>query len=469
MATTEVLFARDQERDGVVVDIAGGPALRDAESALRAVGGLLARTPGLSGAESAYFAGRLLVFATSGRARHDGEWENTSWWDFTAGAGASEEYRRMCVIGPTRSLVAAKAERAGVPSIARTQVEFWSGLLGASGYAESDRVLDAPTTEAWIGPWASHLVRLGVRFLTGHRVIRLRTAGGRVRAAAVRLPSGAVHEIEADWFVCAVPAEAAVRTLGPEVCDLDESLTDIDRLETDWMTGIQFFLREPTPLAHGHVVHVDSPWALTSIAQAQFWSGTDLPRRYGDGTVRDCLSVDVSAWDVPGPLTGRPARACTRAEFIEEVWHRLESSLRRGARGLLSRGLVHSCFTDPAIRWPAEPGGLARNREPLLISTPGSRRWRPRPAGRVPNLFQAGDHVDVDLNLATMEAADQSAKAAVNALLAAAGSRADSCVVRGWAPPSELDRLRVLDDELYAAGLPNVFDRPAPWVSGPAR
>ncbi|MEU9714873.1 FAD-dependent oxidoreductase [Streptomyces sp. NPDC047976] len=466
VATSEVLYARDGGRDGVVVDISGTPGTRTVEATLRATGRLLARTPGLSAEESAHFANRLLVFATSGTARHDGEFENTSWWDFTAGATASEEYRRLCVIGPTRTLVAAKAEVASVASIGRAQVEFWSGLLGGTGHAEADRVLDAPTTEAWIGPWADHLLGLGVRFLVGHRVTRLLTARGAVRAAAVRTPSGALREIEADWFVCAVPAEAAVRTLGPEVCELDESLAGMDRLETDWMTGVQFFLREPTPLVRGHVIHVDSPWALTSIAQAQFWSGVDFPERYGDGTVRDCLSVDVSAWDVPGPLTGKPARACTRGEALREVWHQLADSLRLDGRDLLSPDpdLVHSCFTDPAIDWPTERGALARNREPLLISTAGSRRWRPQPAGRVPNLFQAGDHVDVDLNLATMEAADQSAKAAVNALLATAGVRAPECVVHGRPRPAELARLHRLDDELYAAGLPNAFDRQAPWA-----
>ncbi|GAA2262486.1 FAD-dependent oxidoreductase [Streptomyces amakusaensis] len=463
VATTEVLYARDGERDGVVVDIAGGPATRNVEVTLRAMGRLAARTPGLSPEESAHFANRLLVFATSGRSRRDGEFENVSWWDFTAGATASEEYRRLCVIGPTRTLVAAKAESASVASIGRVQVEFWAGLLGGARHAEADRVLDAPSTEAWIGPWAAHLVGLGVRFLVGHRVTRLRTARGAVRAAVVRTPSGVVREIEADWFVCAVPAEAAVRTLGPEVCELDESLRAVDRLETDWMTGVQFFLRERTPLVHGHVIHVDSPWALTSVAQAQFWSGIDFSARYGDGTVHDCLSVDVSAWDVPGLLTGRPARECTREEVVREVWHQLTQSLRRDGRGLLSPGLVHTCFTDPAIRWPSKPGSLARNTDPLLISTAGSRRWRPKPAGKVPNLFQAGDHVDVDLNLATMEAADQSAKAAVNALLATAGSTAPECVVRGWEQPAELARLQRLDDELYAAGLPNTFDRPAPW------
>ena len=65
------------------------------------------------------------------------------------------------------------------------------------------------------------------------------------------------------------------------------------------MTGVQFFLRRPTPVVPGHVVLVDSPWAVTAVSQGQFWPRTDLAR-FGDGQVRDVLSAIISNWDVPG-------------------------------------------------------------------------------------------------------------------------------------------------------------------------
>jgi hypothetical protein len=36
------------------------------------------------------------------------------------------------------------------------------------------------------------------------------------------------------------------------------------------MNAIQFYLREPVPVVYGHVLHIDSPWALASLSQAQF-------------------------------------------------------------------------------------------------------------------------------------------------------------------------------------------------------
>ena len=39
----------------------------------------------------------------------------------------------------------------------------------------------------------------------------------------------------------------------------------------EWMNGIQFYLPRNLPTAHGHVIHIDTEWALTSISQLQFW------------------------------------------------------------------------------------------------------------------------------------------------------------------------------------------------------
>src|SRR5207237_9708924 len=49
-----------------------------------------------------------------------------------------------------------------------------------SGYGAADRLLNAPTNEAWIDPWVAHLRTLGVRFISGHRVAELVVSGGRV-------------------------------------------------------------------------------------------------------------------------------------------------------------------------------------------------------------------------------------------------------------------------------------------------
>ncbi|WP_441248136.1 hydroxysqualene dehydroxylase [Kitasatospora sp. McL0602] len=462
--TREVLHARADGRDGLVLGVSGSSGQRDVEATLRGLGSFLAQADGLSAAEARYFANRLLVHATSSDERRAAQWEHTSWWDYAGAVGASEEYRRLCVIGPSRSLVAAKAEVASADSIARTQTEFWYGLLGRKQYAAADRVLNAPTNEAWIDPWVRHLEGLGVRFELGRSVRKLEVRDGRVRAAVTAGADGVLRRVEADWFVCAVPAERAVHLLDADVLDADPGLAGIARLETDWMTGIQFYLRRRTPIAQGHAIYLDSPWALTSVSQAQFWTGVDLAAAYEDGTVADCLSVDISAWDVPGPLYGKAAWDCTSREVAAEVWHQLCQALNRPGAEQLTDDLLHSWFLDPAVTGLDGPG-RARNSEPLLITTAGSTQHRPRAATALPNLFLAGDWVLNDLNLATMEAADQTGKAAANALLAAAGSQADSCEIRTIETPPELAELHRIDAQLHRAGLPNMFDLPEPWAT----
>ncbi|MFI0221403.1 FAD-dependent oxidoreductase [Streptomyces lydicus] len=208
---------------------------------------------------------------------------------------------------------------------------------------------------------------------------------------------------------------------------------------------------------HGHVIHVDSPWVLTSVSQAQFWKGRDFRSTSGDGEVADCLSVDISAWDRPGILYGRPGLKCTPDEVRREVWAQLKAGLNGAGRQVLADADLHSWFMDPAVTGLGGPA--PSNREQLLIHPVGT--WYDRPSSRtaVPNLFLAGDYVATDIGLATMEGANESARRAVNALLDTAGSTAPRCRVRRLHRPPELAFLHKLDEIRYRSGLPNLFDR----------
>ena len=106
------------------------------------------------------------------------------------------------------------------------------------------------------------------------------------------------------------------------------------------MNGVQFYLRRDLPTAHGHVIHIDTEWALTSISQLQFWRSMP-PDLFGDSDVRGVLSVDVSDWDGPGS-NGRPAMQCSREEVVREVWKQLKRSINvdRGAAARRRPALV---------------------------------------------------------------------------------------------------------------------------------
>ncbi|MEA2123948.1 MAG: hypothetical protein QOI80_730, partial [Solirubrobacteraceae bacterium] len=200
---------------------------------------------------------------------------------------------------------------------------------------------------------------------------------------------------------------------------------------------------------------IDAPWALTALNQAQFWPSRDLPKAYGDGTVKDTLSVDISNWDAKGILFDKPAKRCTKAEVAAEVWAQIKQHKTAGDK--LPDGIVHSSFLDPGIRWHARRGRNT-NETPLLVNTVGSWEKRPTARTQIPNLFLAGDYVQTDVDLATMEGANESGRAAVNALLDTSGSNAERCAMYTLYRPPEFEAAKAADAELYRAGRPNALD-----------
>jgi uncharacterized protein with NAD-binding domain and iron-sulfur cluster len=308
-------------------------------------------------------------------------------------------------------------------------------------------------------PWVRLLKRRGVRFHVGHAVEALSMQRGRVEHARARDGHGRRRFVEADWFVSAMPAERARRLWSREVLAGDPSLKLMDELYVDWMNGIQFYLRRPLSIVRGHMTFVDAPWALTALTQGQFWPRRQFTRDYGDGRAVDCLSVDVSDWDTRGIVYGKPAKRCSRQQVAREVLEQIKAHLNDNGGPVLTDEMIHSWHLDPAIAWhPARRRNS--NDEPLLVNTVDTWRKRPKARTRIRNLFLAGDYVQTNIDLATMEGANESGRAAVNALLDAAGSKARPVTMYELYDPPEMEPLKRADLALYRAGQPNALDHP---------
>ncbi|MEE2032034.1 hydroxysqualene dehydroxylase [Rhodococcus chondri] len=402
------------------------------------------------------FLRKLVMFLTSCIERRDTEWEHQTWSQTLEADGKSKAYRDILVSALTRQLVAARPATVSTRTIGiMGQAFVWNAMGTVPAYGHLDRLLSAPTNEAWIYPWAALLRNLGVRFEMGWAAESLDIDGGKITGARVVDGDGNRATVDADWFVAAMPVERAVPLWSPRILAADPRLEGMRQLTTDWMVGIQYFLRRSTPVAQGHVAYLGSPWALTSISQAQFWRGS-FAGRYGDGSAHDCLSVDISDWDTPGILYGKTAEECTAQEVAAETWEQMKLCLNDSGDHVLHDDEVVSWFLDPGVRWDAA-AGRNTNDTPLLINTAGS--WTNRPDARtaIPNLFLAGDYVRTDIDLATMESANESARAAVAALLEAAGSPAAPPSLYRLHEPPELAPARQIDADRYRAGLPHLL------------
>jgi uncharacterized protein with NAD-binding domain and iron-sulfur cluster len=414
--------------------------------------------------EIEYFVRKIGVFQLSSDARRVGQWERISWWDYVNAENFSPEYQRVFGTGLTKDLVAAKGQKASTRTIGLMALAFiYASLSQASplireqsGYGAADRLLDAPTNEAWIDPWVAHLRDLGVRFVTGYAATKLHLDGSQIVGATLVDATGRQLQVEADSYVAAMPVEKARVLFDDPVRAAAPELARLDGLEYDYMNGIQFFLnRLPRHPVQGHVAYLESPWALTSIDQGVFWKN-DLAATYGDGRLKDILSVDISDFFTPGMLYGKAAVDCTPDEIANECWEQLKRGLNTDDDIELTDDMILSWFLDPAIIF--QPGERAVSTEPLLINTPGSLDDRPTADTAIANLFLAADYVRVDVDLATMEGANEAGRQAANAILDRSGSNAGKVELYTlWEPP-ELDAAKQLDEQLYAAGQPNLLD-----------
>jgi uncharacterized protein with NAD-binding domain and iron-sulfur cluster len=407
--------------------------------------------------EQLHFADRLLLLLTSCQKRRFAEYENQSWWTFSGAERRSPAYGKFLADGLTRTLVAAKAREISARTGGTILLQLLFDL--SSPGVQADRVLSGPTNDTWIDPWLAHLRRLGVDYRGEHQVQGMRSTGRRI--AGVGLVAGGRRvEDSADYYVAALPVEVMRLLLSDALRSLEPRLAGLHRLRTRWMNGALFYLDRDVPLVHGHTIYIDTPWALTSISQAQFWPGVKLDR-LGDGRVEGILSIDVSDWEREGIVFGKQAMFCSREEVREEVWAQLEASLNDAGLDVLEDANVVTWFLDPSIVYPNPT--QAANLEPLLINTAGSWEDRPEAQTAIENLFLASDYVRTHTDLATMEGANEAARRSVNAILDSSGSSEPRCEV--WplrepalfAPARALDRLRF---ELGRPAAPLVRVRP---------
>ncbi|GAB3026994.1 hydroxysqualene dehydroxylase [Natronobiforma cellulositropha] len=401
--------------------------------------------------ESAFFVDRLLTLLTSSERRWDEEYEHVSWWEFVNAEAMSSAYQAHLAYGITQSLVAMRPEVSSTRTIGRIYTQMLRGLF--DGRVHADRLLDGPSNAVWIDPWVAHLRDLGVTLHPNATVTALEydpadrsSAGG---LSGVRIDhDGRERRVEADYYVLAVPVEAARRLVTSEMAADAPALADLERIDTAWMNGLQFYLAEDVPTVRGHGIFYDSPWALTSISQRQFWPAFD---RHVDGGVEGILSVIISEFDAPGVVYEKPARECTREELATEVWTQLKQHLNR-EETVLSDDQLLEWIVDPALRETDE--GTLVNDEPLLINTVGTRQYRPPADVSLSNLVLAGDYVRTHTDLASMEAANEAARRAVNAILEREG-RSDRCRLFTFEWPTVLEPARRADDVRVRLGLPH--------------
>jgi uncharacterized protein with NAD-binding domain and iron-sulfur cluster len=414
---------------------------------------------GFDGPDLALFALQILRYLSSSDERRLGQYEQVSWWTYLGGPGYSPRCQQQLTEVP-RMLVAMDSTKGNACTNGVISMQL---LLDLALYTDStDRTMGGPTSQMWIEPWITLLTSLGATLHPGQACTALDVENGRV--ARARFANGESVGDAGDQFVLAVPLEAAVPLMNDALCALDPQCARLRAVDVDAlvsrMVGMQFFLYEDVQVARGHILFPEAPWALTAISQPQFWRDSVGPfsRAFGAGDVSGLISVDISEWNKPGDFVRKPAIECTPDEVKTEVWEQLKAGLNGPDRDqqMLTDRLLHSWRIDSDLDYS---GGLpSKNSSGLLIHPPNSWANRPEAASAVPNLAFAADYVRTTTDLASMEAANEAARRAVNAVLDRERSPLPRASLWPLEEPPMFAAWKRLDAELYRMGRPHLFE-----------
>lgn len=417
---------------------------------------------GLTEKEIAFFGERLWQVVTSCDERRLAEYEPISWREFLkADEFNSAPYTQLLVNGLSRSLLANDPRVASTRTTGNTNVQLILGITDPLR-TQTDRLLDGPTSKVWLDPWLEFLTANGVGYHFGAKASEITFAGGQVESVRVEGADG-TEQILADYYIFALPVEKMAQLLAASPSSRDAEgkalVRDFDNIaelasNVRWMNGVQFYLYEDVPIVDGHMLFAESPWAITGISEAQFWSQEHL-EQVGDGKVRGVLSFCISEWDEPGRFNGKPANQCTREELVEEVWEEVKCAVNSFGSELLRDENRHSWFLDPDIKDNDDKSHIEiTDAEPLFINVINSWFKRPDATIGVPNMFLASDYVRTYTDVACMEAANEAARRAVNALLEASGSRARPCELWNLHEPAIFAPYRWHDKHRFEKGKP---------------
>jgi uncharacterized protein with NAD-binding domain and iron-sulfur cluster len=503
--TLELAYRRRDGRDRAFA-LQRTPA-QSLEVVRRLVANLLEKA-GYRGQDLARVTTRYLEYLTSCPERRWHEYEDMTWADFLGLDSGYSPYFATSMKGSAQALVAMSASKSDARTIGSVSMQL---VLDQTRVGPCvDGILNGPTTTALFDPWQTYLASEGVTFTCG-KLVGFVGDDMAVRPVFAREAAGGwevAPVAPADFYVIAIPMtdfqqlfddegrptgtglSGDARYLNRQELERanednvaldeqertiakDESRNDLrkylafkgvkkvherpDKGPLRYMCGVQFFFGAGVNLVEGHSICVDSPWGVSFLSQMQYWQD----RQRGDDGVRAVISAvftrfETEAKDRDGDA--KKALECTPEELADRVWTQIRSTWDVARLGRLPQ--PEYFFVDENLEWR---GTRLTNKQPYLVNDVGT--WEKRGGARTKDgdyvyclqlghTVFAGSFMRTTTRLNTMEAANETGRRAVNAILDADGSEVPRCQLWNMETDEAPDllQLRDLDRRVYRRG-----------------
>lgn len=456
---------------------------------------------------------RYVEYLTSSAERRR-RYEDLSWSDFLglAGGGFSPTFIGHVNSG-AQALVAMSSATNDARTIGSIAMQLTLDQVRANPGGYTDATLRGPTSLELFEPWRLYLESQSVRF-TRAQLVGFHGHGMAVRPVFGHWSDAGFRSVDvdpADYYVITIPVDRFQAMFGPDgrptaprrdgeppLLTRDELRTanalclELDRLERGdrgalpgesaddvvkyldfdlgdpaaspdegplrYMCGVQFYFESDVKMILGHTLCLDSPWGVSHISQVQYWQD----RSRGQSGVRGVISAIFTLFGVEAPdRTGgnpRTALACNPDELAERVWKQIADAWDTARYGALPEPDYY--YIDESLH---HHDGRWQNATPYLVNRVGD--WPKRGGVRTANgdyayriqlghTVFAGVFMRTHTRLNTMEAANETGRRAVNAVLEHDGAPLQRA--RLWELEdhelSEIAPLRELDRRIVRRG-----------------
>lgn len=318
-------------------------------------------------------------------------------------------------------LVAARleTEAIGCARLFSNSMLTMRGVIKGLEHLGGIMIMNGPTSERLFNPWQKYLIHLGVNIHLGVSLNSIETEKNLIKAFTFSDGTKATS----DHYICAVPLVVLTDLVNKcSLANIDLSLINVNEPKMEWSNSAQFFLsalpnNNATSFEPGVLnLHINSPWDIVSIVQGKgIWNNVEMPP-----DMPYVLSATFSNVHSHGVVFNKPLIACSETEIFEELltqmgfvdrdlvmsWHLdyeliiMEDSEYQQKKDNLRSHLASDVYDGKRMLTYAPLGLMRPNQKPL------------KTVSKISNLYLAGEHIDTQYRIPTMEKAAESGRRA---------------------------------------------------------
>lgn len=318
------------------------------------------------------------------------------------------------------------------------------------------KVMNAPTSEAWIDIWVDFLKKKGVNFYFGTGLKKIITDNDITKKINYCIDTDDNKIIGDEYAICINPYNATSIFKNSNMNDLATTHENISTINNQISFRLGFNKKLHLGDRRGYVL-MDSPYNITFYAQDEYWDTSvnigNTIQSLWSGTCINTMNVGV--------LYNKTAIECTPNQLIEEIIAQFFNSkellqiIKNENKYELTKDdiVFKEIFNDWYFNSQTQQ---LESKNKKWVNNIYNEAYRPDNHTAYTNLYLAGSHTKTTVNIWSMESAVESGKLASNHILKK--YEKEECTLFQFEMPRVLTKIGKIDDVLYRLYLPHIID-----------